>query len=94
MNEVTTTGRPVLAPLPRAVRDGAVRYVLLQNGFRPFNPPSGAIPASAGNATDANSFRTWVVNVPSESPIAKIELLDTPTAWNGLPASAAVRASR
>ncbi|WP_161554182.1 M66 family metalloprotease [Stenotrophobium rhamnosiphilum] len=73
---------------------GNVRNVLIQGGFRPFNQPTGAPPASASNATDGNSFRTWVVNVPNEGTIQKIELLSTPMVWNGMPAIPTVLASR
>ncbi|GAB3345918.1 M66 family metalloprotease [Lysobacter tyrosinilyticus] len=74
--------------------NGSVRHVLLQNGFRPWFQPTAEPPASAGDANDGNSFRTWVVQVPATAAIAKVELLDTPMAWNGLPANPTVLASR
>lgn len=74
--------------------NGSVRHVLLQNGFRPFNQATGTPPASASDPLNGNSFRTWAIHVPATAPIAKIELLDTPMAWNGLPANPTVLASR
>jgi hypothetical protein len=74
--------------------NGDVRHVLLQDGFRPWFKPTEAPPASAGDANSDDSFRTWVIHVPATATIAKIELLDTPMAWNGLPANPVVLASR
>lgn len=74
--------------------NGSVRHVLLQNGFRPWFEPTGTPPASASDPVNGNSFRTWAIHVPATAPIAKIELLDTPMAWNGLPTNPVVLASR
>lgn len=64
---------------------GAQRHVLINDGFRPFfNEVDEAPPASASEPTDGNSFRTWVLNVPNLGAITRIELLDTPQAWNGI----------
>lgn len=72
---------------------GTVRHVLLQGGYRPFNQASGTPPASANNARDGNSFRRWVVNLPADAALTRLELLATPMVWNGLPASPAVLAA-
>ncbi|UHQ23289.1 M66 family metalloprotease [Lysobacter sp. 5GHs7-4] len=74
--------------------DGSVRHVLLQGGFRSWWGPTTAPPASASDPKDDDSFRTWVINVPGETMLRKIELLDTPRAWEGLPANPAVLATR
>lgn len=74
--------------------DGSVRHVLLQGGFRPWFGPMTAPPANASNPNDGASFRTWVINVPGEVMLRKIELLDTPRAWEGLPANPLVLAVR
>lgn len=74
--------------------NGTVRHVLLQGGFRPFNQPSGAPPASASDARNSDSFERFVVNLPGDAALTRLELLDTPMVWQGLPANPAVLASR
>ena len=74
--------------------DGKVRHRLLQGGFRPFNQARGTPPASALDPLNGNSFRQFAVQVPGDQPLKKIELLDTPMAWEGLPANPRVIASR
>lgn len=74
--------------------DGGVRHVLLQGGFRPWFGPTTAPPASAGDPNNGDSFRTWVVNVPADKAISRIELLDSPKGWEGLPAAPTVLLSR
>lgn len=67
---------------------------VLEGGFRPWFQPAGAFPAAVSDAADNASFTAWVINVPAAKVIRKIELLDTPMVWNGMPASPAVLASR
>lgn len=74
--------------------DGSVRHVLIQDGFRPFNQPRGTPPASAVDPLDGDSFRTWVVHVPADKALRRIELLHTPMVWEGFPAAPAVLAAR
>ncbi|HEY5804414.1 MAG TPA: M66 family metalloprotease [Lysobacter sp.] len=74
--------------------NGSVRHTLLQRGFRPLQEPFGTPSPSTANAESPDSFRVWVVNVPGERGLQKIELLDTPRAWGGLPSNPAVLASR
>lgn len=74
--------------------DGSVRHVAIQGGFRPWWGPQTAPGASASNPNSGDSFRQFGVNVPADKPLRKIELLDTPMLWNGLPASPVVLASR
>lgn len=69
---------------------GGVRHVLLRKGFRDWFGALNPVPATATNPTHANSFRVWAVNVPAQEAISKIELLDTPQAWKGLPANPTV----
>jgi hypothetical protein len=73
---------------------GSVRTVVLQGGFRPFNQATGTPPASTTDPLSADGIHTWVINVPAPAAIAKIELLDTPQVWNGMPASPRVLLSR
>ncbi|EHR72809.1 Peptidase M66 [Burkholderiales bacterium JOSHI_001] len=74
--------------------NGTVRHVALQKAFRPWFGPSAAPAATATDPLNSGSFRRWAVNVPADAPLAKVELLDTPMAWNGLPAAPTVLASR
>lgn len=79
--------------------NGNLRHVLLQGAFRNADYPGGGhptlgdfIPESA-DPNLAASFRTYVVNVPGDAPLERIELLDTPMAWDvGVPARATVLA--
>lgn len=73
---------------------GDVRNVLLQGAFRNFDYPAGTrhpgapgdFDPDASNPNHADSFQSYVVNVPGDAPIERIELLDTPMAWeNGVP---------
>jgi hypothetical protein len=75
-------------------RDGTVQHTLLQGGFRTWFSPTGALPADALNPVKGKSFKVWGTNVPARTGIAKIELLDTPMGWKGLPASPTVLLSR
>ena len=74
--------------------DGKVRHRLLQGGFRPFNQARGTPPASALDPLNGNSFRQFAVQVPGDQPLKKIELLDTPMVWEGLPVNPRVIVSR
>ncbi len=74
--------------------NGTVRHVLLQGGFRTFNAPGGAFSTSVTDPVHSASFKRWVVNVPNDALLSKIELLDTSTAWTGWNTNAAVLASR
>ena len=72
--------------------NGVTRHVLLQGAFRNFDYPGGNHPTrgnfdpDASNPNDSDSFNAYVVNVPADAPIQRIDLLDTPVAWDaGLP---------
>ncbi|WP_420466675.1 M66 family metalloprotease [Panacagrimonas sp.] len=80
--------------------NGTVRHVLLQGAFRNFDYPGGAHPTrgdfnpDSGNPNDGDSFKTYVVNVPADAPIQRIDVLSTPMAWAfGVPEPAASLAS-
>lgn len=73
---------------------GTVRHVLLQGAFRAFNDPDGALRTGATDPLQSASFKRFVINVPNDAVITRIELLDTPSAWKGLSASPAVLACR
>lgn len=74
--------------------DGSQITRVLQGGFRPWFSPTGTPAANTTDPTNGASFKLWTINVPGEKAIAKVELLDTPTAWNGLPATPTVLLSR
>jgi hypothetical protein len=78
--------------------NGNIRNVLLQGGFRNFdypggrnhtNPPASDFDPDSSNPNHGDSFRRFVVNVPADAAIQRIDLLDTPIAWDaGVPALA------
>lgn len=74
--------------------DGSVVQRVLQGAFRSWFGARDPLPATATDPRSDASFRTWAVNVPSARAIARVELLDTPMAWNGVPERAAVLLSR
>ncbi|KGS02372.1 M66 family metalloprotease [Burkholderia sp. ABCPW 111] len=73
--------------------DGSRAYRVLQGGFRAWWTPT-VDNANAANPLSGSSLRVWAINVPGDQPIGKIELLDTPTVWNGMPANPTVLLSR
>lgn len=73
---------------------GATHYVALQGGFRPWYGEQSAFDSNVTNPNHADSFKTFAVNVPAIASISRIELLNTPTVWKGMPASPTVIASR
>jgi hypothetical protein len=74
--------------------DGSIVTRVLKGGFRSWFTPTAPVPASASDPLDNDSFRTWAINVPGDKVISKVEMLDTPTVWRGLPASPAVLLTR
>ncbi|MFD2453698.1 hypothetical protein [Ideonella paludis] len=74
--------------------DQSVRHVLLQGGFRAWFKPTIEPDASTLEASSGNSFKTWVVNVPGDKALQRVELLETPMAWQGWPAQPTVLLSR
>ena len=74
--------------------DGSVAHRLLQGGFRPFNQARGTPTAAAADPLKPDSFLQFAVHVPADKPLVRIELLSTPMAWEGLPASPQVLAQR
>jgi Peptidase M66 len=72
--------------------DGSEQLVALQKGFRSWFGPS--LDPNAANSTDSSSYRVWGVNVSAAKGIQKIELLETPEFWKGLPANPKVVATR
>ncbi|MDH0866704.1 M66 family metalloprotease [Mitsuaria sp. GD03876] len=74
--------------------DGTVRHRLLQGGFRPFNQARGTPGPDTRDPLRGDSFRLFAVQVPGDRPLTRVELLDTPMAWEGLPAQPRVLAAR
>jgi hypothetical protein len=74
--------------------DGAKLHRVLEGGFRNWFQPTVAPAAASLDPISGSSYQAWVINVPAAKTISKIELLDTPMVWNGLPATPTVLASR
>lgn len=74
--------------------DQSQRHVLIRGGFRPWFDPSGEPKPSTLDPADGDSFRVFAVNVPGDQAIAKLEVLDTPMGWGGVPVDAKVLLSR
>ncbi|HEY0062052.1 MAG TPA: M66 family metalloprotease, partial [Telluria sp.] len=74
--------------------DGTIIHRVLSGGFRDWFKPTDPVPAGASDPLNKASFTRWVVNVPGNKAISKIELLDTPMVWKGMPLNPAVIASR
>lgn len=74
--------------------DQSIRHVLLRGGFRPWFDPMGAPEAGTLDPASDSSFRLFAVNVPGDAAVAKIEVLDTPMGWTGVPDDAPVLLAR
>jgi hypothetical protein len=74
--------------------DNSQVYRALQGGFRSWFTPTATPAAATSDPLSGSSFKTWVINVPGDKAISKVELLDTPMVWQGLPASPTVLLSR
>ncbi|WP_168356223.1 M66 family metalloprotease [Lysobacter enzymogenes] len=75
--------------------DGSQRLQLLPRAFRKlFDGGDGPVPDSAKDPVNSYSLRTWVIQVPGDKALRKLELLDTPTAWKGVAANPTVLMSR
>ncbi len=72
--------------------DNSEQFVALQSGFRGWFKTE--IPATAIDPLEDSSYRVWGVNISAAKSILKLELLETPEVWNGLPASPKVVATR
>ncbi|MDQ1231877.1 hypothetical protein QE379_003303 [Sphingomonas sp. SORGH_AS 879] len=66
--------------------DGSIIHRILKDGFRGFIGADRPLPARASDPTSDGSFKTWAINIPATHAISRIELLETPTAWRGMPA--------
>ncbi|KVP76742.1 peptidase M66 [Burkholderia ubonensis] len=65
--------------------DGSQILRVLQGGFREWFKGDQPEPPSAIDPLNTSSFRQWAINVPGDKLIKKIELLDTPMVWKGMP---------
>ncbi len=77
-----------------AYSDGSTHHAILQRGFRPWFQPTGTPEAATADPANGASFRTWVINVPGDRALQRIDLLDTPRAWEGIAANPTVLTSR
>jgi hypothetical protein len=75
--------------------DNTQSNTLLQGGFRKWFDAAGTtLSPTATDPLDGDSLRTWVINVPGNKAVSKIELLDTPQAWKGIGSNPTVLLSR
>ena len=63
--------------------DDTTQHIVLKNGFRSWG--WGDIDARASDPKDGYSFAQWAVNVDGSKALKKLELLDTPKVYEGLP---------
>ncbi len=64
---------------------GTQRHIVLKGGFRDFDDPSGPFSPEVANPLDSDSFQAFAVNVPADLTITRVQLLNTPEAWTGVP---------
>lgn len=74
--------------------DNTKIYRVLKDGFRSWWTPTATPASTTTDPLNGSSFKLWVINLPGSKSISKIELLDTPMVWKGLPASPTVLLSR
>ncbi|WP_380780366.1 M66 family metalloprotease [Sphingomonas sp. R86520] len=74
--------------------DGSVAHQVLKSAFRTWFKSDQAEPGTATDPNLGDSFRNWAINVPAGQAIRKIELLDTPMVWKGMPADPKVLLTR
>ncbi|SDW12765.1 M66 family metalloprotease [Lysobacter enzymogenes] len=74
--------------------DGSLRHVVLRSGFRTWFGAESPVPDSAKDPLNGDSFQRWLVQVPGDKPLRKVEMLDTPMVWQGFPANPTVLVSR
>ncbi len=72
--------------------DGSEQLAVLQGGFRGWF--SSDIKPEAANPTNGSSYRVWGLNIAAAKTIQKLEVLETPEVWNGLPTNPKVVATR
>jgi hypothetical protein len=74
--------------------DGSTFHAVIPRGFRTWFAESAPIDPASTDPLSSKSMRLWVTNVPGVKTVSKVEVLDTPMVWQGLPASPAVVVSR
>jgi len=72
--------------------DNTEQFIVLHGGFRSWF--SSDLKANVDDPRSNDSFKLWSVNVSGSKSISKIELLDTPEVYNGLPDSPRVITER
>lgn len=75
--------------------NNTVRHIVVPQSFRPFFPNGDTPPRTeASDPTSGQSFLLETFNVPADAAITKVEILDTPKAWEGLAENPEVLATR
>ena len=68
--------------------DDSTEHIVLRGAFRKWHWSEGGGTPKGGinDATSGDSFKTWSVNVDGTKAIKRIELLNTPKVYDGMPA--------
>ncbi|KAM9990177.1 hypothetical protein ACTFIY_006233 [Dictyostelium cf. discoideum] len=74
--------------------DNSLKYVLLQQGKRRYKSPTGSFRDNLNDPKSSDSFMLGGINIKANKKIKKVELLETPFAWNGIPNNPTVLASK
>jgi hypothetical protein len=74
--------------------DGSVINRVLQGAFREWYKPTLADNPKSKNPVESDSQKQWAINVPGDKAISKVELLDTPMVWTGMPANPRILLTR
>ncbi|KAM9963797.1 hypothetical protein ACTFIW_007051 [Dictyostelium discoideum] len=74
--------------------DNSIKHVLLQQGKRKYKLPTGSFNDNINDPKSTDSFLLGGINIKANKKIKKVELLETPFAWNGIPKNPTVLASK
>ena len=78
--------------------DNSTEHIVLQGAFRKWAWAAGSswgdFKDGMNDPASGDSFKTWSVNVSAEKSLKKIELLNTPQVYDGLPAEPEVLLTR
>ncbi|EAL60960.1 hypothetical protein DDB_G0292822 [Dictyostelium discoideum AX4] len=74
--------------------DSSLKHVLLQQGKRKYKLPTGSFRDNINDPKSSDSFMLGGVNIKANKKIKKVELLETPFAWNGIPKNPTVLVSK
>ena len=72
--------------------DDSVQHIVLQGAFRKWHwsESGGTLKDGINDPTSSDSFKTWSVNIDGAKAIKRVELLDTPKVYDGMPSDSTV----